>query len=88
MAKCWSKKTLLFILLASIIYYLLLVRAHVAYISNGTVVGLSKMNRIVDYFSKRPQVQERLTIQMVKELTRGFKNRRCSLCYRCKTFMC
>jgi GTP cyclohydrolase I len=40
----------------------------VAYISNGTVVGLSKMNRIVDYFSKRPQVQERLTIQIVKEL--------------------
>ncbi|QRM87938.1 GTP cyclohydrolase I FolE [Lacinutrix sp. WUR7] len=43
-------------------------RAHVAYISNGTVVGLSKMNRIVDYFSNRPQVQERLTIQIVKEL--------------------
>ena len=43
-------------------------KAHVAYISNGTVVGLSKMNRIVDYFSKRPQVQERLTIQIVKEL--------------------
>jgi len=43
-------------------------KAHVAYISNGTVVGLSKMNRIVDYYSKRPQVQERLTIQVVKEL--------------------
>ena len=43
-------------------------RAHVAYISNGTVVGLSKMNRIVDYFSKRPQVQERLTMQIVEEL--------------------
>lgn len=43
-------------------------RAHVAYISNGTVVGLSKMNRIVDYFAKRPQVQERLNIQIVQEL--------------------
>ena len=43
-------------------------RAHVAYISNGTVVGLSKMNRIVDYYAKRPQVQERMTIQIVKEL--------------------
>ncbi len=43
-------------------------RAHVAYISNGSVVGLSKMNRIVDYYAKRPQVQERLTIQIVKEL--------------------
>ena len=45
-------------------------RAHVAYISNGTVVGLSKMNRIVDYYAKRPQVQERLTIQIVEELKR------------------
>ena len=45
-------------------------RAHVAYISNGTVVGLSKMNRIVDYYAKRPQVQERLNIQVVKELQR------------------
>jgi GTP cyclohydrolase I len=45
-------------------------RAHVAYISNGTVVGLSKMNRIVDYFAKRPQVQERLTMQIVQELQR------------------
>jgi GTP cyclohydrolase I len=43
-------------------------RAHIAYISNGTVVGLSKMNRIVEYYAKRPQVQERLTIQIVKEL--------------------
>ncbi len=43
-------------------------KAHVAYISNGSVVGLSKMNRIVEYFAKRPQVQERLTIQIVQEL--------------------
>src|SRR5690606_37871089 len=43
-------------------------RAHIAYISNGRVVGLSKMNRIVDYFARRPQVQERLTIQIVREL--------------------
>lgn len=46
-------------------------RAHVAYISNGTVIGLSKMNRIVEYFSKRPQVQERLTMQIVQELQRA-----------------
>lgn len=43
-------------------------KAHVAYISNGSVIGLSKMNRIVDYFAKRPQVQERLTMQIVQEL--------------------
>lgn len=43
-------------------------RAHVAYISNGNVIGLSKMNRIVDYYAKRPQVQERLTMQVVQAL--------------------
>jgi len=43
-------------------------RAHVAYISNGQVIGLSKMNRIVDYYAKRPQVQERLTMQIVQEM--------------------
>jgi len=43
-------------------------RAHVAYISNGTVIGLSKMNRIVDFYAKRPQVQERMTKQVVKAL--------------------
>ena len=43
-------------------------RAHVAYISKGRVIGLSKMNRIVAYYAKRPQVQERLTMQIVQEL--------------------
>jgi GTP cyclohydrolase I len=43
-------------------------RAHVAYISNGEVIGLSKLNRIVQYFAKRPQVQERLTMQIAQEL--------------------
>lgn len=45
-------------------------RAHIAYISGGTVVGLSKMNRIVDYYARRPQVQERMNIQIVRELQR------------------
>lgn len=43
-------------------------KAHVAYISSGKVIGLSKLNRIVQYFAKRPQVQERLTVQIAKEL--------------------
>lgn len=43
-------------------------KAHVAYISNGEVIGLSKINRIVDYFARRPQVQERLTVQISNEL--------------------
>jgi len=43
-------------------------KAHVAYISNGYVIGLSKINRIVEYFSRRPQVQERLTEQIAEEL--------------------
>lgn len=43
-------------------------KAHVAYISSGKVIGLSKLNRIVQYYSQRPQVQERLTNQIAKEL--------------------
>lgn len=43
-------------------------RAHVAYIPNGRVIGLSKINRIVDYFARRPQVQERLALQVLNEL--------------------
>lgn len=43
-------------------------KAHVAYFSEGKVIGLSKMNRIVDYYAKRPQVQERMTMQIVKHL--------------------
>lgn len=43
-------------------------KAHIAYISKGNVIGLSKLNRIVDYYAKRPQVQERLTMQIVRDL--------------------
>ena len=42
--------------------------AHVAYIPNGNVIGLSKINRIVNYYAKRPQVQERMTKQILNEL--------------------
>ena len=58
------------ILYSTCVHHLLPIvgKAHIAYISNETVIGLSKMNRIVDYFAKRPQVQERLTMQIVKEL--------------------
>jgi GTP cyclohydrolase I len=48
-------------------------KAHVAYISNGEVIGLSKINRIVKYYSKRPQVQERLTRQIARELRETLK---------------
>jgi len=43
-------------------------KAHIAYISSGKVIGLSKLNRIVQYYAKRPQVQERLTNQIATEL--------------------
>lgn len=43
-------------------------RAHVAYFSSGKVIGLSKINRLVNYFAKRPQVQERLTVQIANDL--------------------
>ena len=46
-------------------------RAHIGYISNGKVIGLSKMNRIVEYYAKRPQVQERLTMQIVKAMQKA-----------------
>ena len=42
--------------------------AHVAYFSAGKVIGLSKLNRIVDYYARRPQVQERMTVQVASEL--------------------
>ena len=48
-------------------------KAHVAYISSGEVIGLSKINRVVDYFARRPQVQERLTVQISNELKRILK---------------
>jgi GTP cyclohydrolase IA len=43
-------------------------KAHVAYISSGKIIGLSKLNRIVQYYSQRPQVQERLTMQIANEI--------------------
>lgn len=46
-------------------------KAHIAYIANGQVIGLSKINRIVDYYARRPQVQERLTIQIANELKKA-----------------
>lgn len=42
--------------------------AHIAYISSGKVIGLSKLNRIVEHYARRPQVQERMTIQIAEEL--------------------
>ena len=48
-------------------------KAHVAYISSGQVIGLSKLNRIVQYYAKRPQVQERLTVQIVEKLKEVLK---------------
>jgi GTP cyclohydrolase I len=43
-------------------------KAHIGYVSSGKVIGLSKLNRIVDYYSRRPQVQERLIMQIFNEL--------------------
>lgn len=48
-------------------------KAHVAYISSGKVIGLSKINRIVDYYSQRPQVQERLTLQIANDLSEALE---------------
>ena len=48
-------------------------RAHIAYISSGKVIGISKINRIVEYYGKRPQVQERMTLQIFRELTEALQ---------------
>jgi GTP cyclohydrolase IA len=48
-------------------------KVHLAYISSGKVIGLSKLNRIVQYFAKRPQVQERFTMQIARELQHVLK---------------
>lgn len=45
-------------------------KVHIGYVSTGKVIGLSKLHRIVNYFARRPQVQERLTIQIGETLTR------------------
>lgn len=42
--------------------------AHIAYVPKNKVIGLSKINRLVDYYAHRPQVQERLSLQILKDL--------------------
>jgi len=59
-------------------------KAHVAYISSGKVIGLSKINRIVDYFSRRPQVQERLTLQIADELKKAIDTEDVAVFLECK----
>ena len=63
----WSK-TSNFIRCASIICFPFIGRAHVAYIPNGKVIGLSKVARIVDVFARRLQIQENLTTQIAESL--------------------
>lgn len=48
-------------------------KAHVGYISKGTVLGLSKMNRMVDYFARKPQTLEHIAFEVVKELQENLK---------------
>lgn len=50
-------------------------KAHVAYFSTGKVIGLSKINRVVDYYARRPQVQERLTLQIADELETALESK-------------
>ncbi len=48
-------------------------KAHVAYFSSGKIIGLSKINRVVQYYARRPQVQERLSVQIAKEIMKTLK---------------
>ncbi len=61
-------------------------KAHVAYIPDGKVVGLSKLNRIVDYYSRRPQVQERLTMQIANELQESLDTENVAVLIEAKHF--
>ena len=63
------------------IIFTIIGKAHVAYISNGDVIGLSKINRIVDYYAKRPEVQERLTMQIVDALKEALGTKDVALYY-------
>lgn len=49
-------------------------KVHIAYFSNGKVIGLSKLNRLVQYYAKRPQVQERLTVQIAEGLKESLQS--------------
>jgi len=54
-------------------------KAHIAYIPNGKIVGLSKLPRVVDIFARRLQVQERLTDQIVNTINRVLKPEGCAV---------
>ena len=49
-------------------------KAHIAYMPNDKVLGLSKLNRIADFFARRPQVQERLTLEIAPDLNKYFED--------------
>ena len=61
-------------------------KAHVAYVPEKYVIGLSKLNRIVQYFSRRPQVQERLTEQIAESLKKHIGKYQSSMCFLSSTF--
>lgn len=50
-------------------------KAHVAYLPEGRVVGLSKIPRVIDVLARRPQVQERLTVEVAESLMRELRPR-------------
>ncbi|MEM7183159.1 MAG: GTP cyclohydrolase I FolE [Spirochaetota bacterium] len=59
-------------------------KAHIAYISSGKVIGLSKLNRLVDYYASRPQVQERMTVQLLKSLQQALDTEDVAVCLDAK----
>ena len=61
-------------------------KAHVAYISDGHVIGLSKINRIVDYYARRPQVQERLTRQIAQEMKQALNTEDVAVFMECRHY--
>lgn len=61
-------------------------KAHVAYVPKSQIIGLSKINRIVRYFAKRPQLQERLSAQIADSLVQLLKTEDVAVCVHAKHF--
>jgi len=62
--------------------------AHIGYVPVDKVIGLSKINRLVDYYAHRPQVQERLALQILKDLQETLETKKCNCSNQRQTFVC
>ena len=55
-------------------------KAHIAYLPKQNLIGLSKLNRIADFHARRPQIQERLTVEIAQDLSKHLGNKDVAVC--------